>query len=197
MPAFPAHILGCLPSPMRCCADSPHCVGPHFPASPCPGCFGSGAPLSLISGCCAKSTVPRRRTQAATLSHPRRVCVIPVPRPRCRKPLALYVIGCPGPCIESRRAPGAHGVADSTEGPFRARTGLTCFHQQLQSRGQRQKCKIGLAWRRPGAASRSRAGHGHTAPLEEARLLSGCMLAATCVWPPRRARTAPRAHGEP
>ena len=55
---------------MRCCADTPNCVGPHFPASPCPGCFGSGAPLSSISGYCAKSTVPRRRTQAAPKPQP-------------------------------------------------------------------------------------------------------------------------------
>lgn len=87
-------------------------------------------------------------------------------------------------------------MADSTEEPFRARTGLTGFHQQLQLRGQRQNGfqKSRLAWRRPGAASRSRAGHCHTAPFEEARLLSCHMLTATGVWPPRWARTAPRAH---
>ena len=91
--AFPAHILGCLPSPMRCCADTLHCVGPHLPCLSLSRVLRIGGSalidLGLLRQKYGTASPHPSRTQAATLSHPRRVCVIPVPRPRCRKPLAL------------------------------------------------------------------------------------------------------------
>ena len=69
-----------LPSPRRCCADTPSCVGPHLPClSLVRVCFESGVPHSSTSGCCAKIMWCRRRTLAAPSPHPRRTRAAPSP----------------------------------------------------------------------------------------------------------------------
>ena len=115
-----------LPSPRRCCADTPSCVGPHLPCLSLVRVLRIGGSalidLGLLRqnyGAAAAPSPHSCRTLAAPAPHPRRICATPTLHPRCcRKPLAFEVVGDPGPRFESRRAPGARGVADP-EGPFR------------------------------------------------------------------------------